>query len=83
MEQALRPVLGSRIAAVSGMCVDVVVGPAEPALVRSRVAHGERHEHQRRARRRRCLLLDCLDRIYLNAYVNKLQTEGQVAHFLR
>ncbi len=29
------------------------------------------------------LELDCLDRIYLNAYVNKLQVEGQVAYFLR
>ena len=29
------------------------------------------------------LELDCLDRIYLNAYVNKLQTAGQVAYFLR
>ena len=27
--------------------------------------------------------LECLDRIYLNAYVNKLQVEGQVAYFLR
>ncbi len=27
--------------------------------------------------------LDCLDRLYLNAYVNKLQVEGQVAYFLR
>jgi hypothetical protein len=25
------------------------------------------------------LELDCLDRIYLNAYVNKLQVEGQVS----
>ena len=29
------------------------------------------------------LELDCLDRIYLNSYVNKLQVEGQVAYFLR
>jgi hypothetical protein len=29
------------------------------------------------------LELDCLDRIYLNAYVNKLQVQGQVAYFLR
>jgi hypothetical protein len=29
------------------------------------------------------LELDCLDRIYLNAYVNRLQTAGGVAYFLR
>ena len=29
------------------------------------------------------LELDCLDRVYLNAYVNRLQVEGQVAYFLR
>ena len=29
------------------------------------------------------LEVECVDRLYLNAYVPKLQTSGQVAYFMR
>ena len=41
-----------------------------------------RDQHQRGAGRARVLEVECIDRLYLNAYVPKLQVGGQVATFL-
>jgi hypothetical protein len=59
-----------------------VVGPAKPTLGGARYRHEQRVNINDVLQGHVSLDVDCVDRLYLNAYVPTLQVAGQVVSFL-